>query len=756
VLYPDTNTGAGYEGVTRVVTDGAKAANGTALSITGASYVLLLSRTEKYSQGAAAEWGKELVAADLAALPADYSQLRAGNVATHGDIYGRVGLDLNASEEDRALSNEALIAKQKAQTTPVLALYERVFDAGRYHYLSSSWEESPPDLLGVWTGDIDVGWQGFYHLDANVNLQISSGNIGAMPEAMAGYYYLIWGLRDGQLENARKLLGVRGQLGAGNTPGSQSGLISSIANRYYPYHYVTGEMGWLLYPFWENYLITGDKSFLANDLYPLLVDMGYFYEDFLVEVDTAGRYQQGKYIFAGSISPEAQPNGSGGNSLVNNSTFDIAGAKFCLETLIKASKILGKNIENGSVAKWQAILDMLPTYRINSDGALAEWSWPGLNDGYGHRHSSHLITVWPLKDVTAEKSPEYFAAAKETLRRKDQGSYEGAGHGLLHAALNAAGLNNGASLNSKLLSMLRTDFYYTSLSTAHYANKNTFCTDVANTVPGIMMEMLVKSDGGVSDAGVPVDGIVELLPALPEPLVTGTIYGLKNRNRTATEKLTWDMEEGKLAVTLKSDIAQSLTLIEREGIRDIEVTSGTARIAASPLGGIARVVTLPAGQSVTFAITLDTAAAPPAPPTPSDANITQGKPTTAFSESNPQQAAGMATDGSLETRWTSNQNDNDWLRVDLEGSYDVSKVIIHWEAAYGTGYRIQVSNTGGSGQSEWTTVYEATDNQSTDNEIALTNASGGWRYIRLYGLSRATEWGYSIYEFEAYGTPHAG
>ena len=137
---------------------------------------------------------------------------------------------------------------------------------------------------------------------------------------------------------------------------------------------------WLLYPFWEPYLITGDTNFLLNQLYPLLKDMGNFYEDFFdPNVNT-----NGNYILAGSVSPENQPSNLA-VSLVNNSTFDISGAKFCLTTLIQTCNILG--LEQGpgqGVATWTDILNKLPPYLIggptNSDGALQEWTWPGLND----------------------------------------------------------------------------------------------------------------------------------------------------------------------------------------------------------------------------------------------------------------------------------------------------------------------------------------------------------------------------------------
>jgi hypothetical protein len=586
ISYPPNTHGAGYEGVTRVVLKGGtKSISGDVLTVRDAKSVLLLTRMEKYYGDCENGWEKKTLQQQLKSLTADYGKLLKGQVQTHQAIFDRVNMNLGGPDSDRALSNEDLLDMQKASAVAVPALWERIFDSGRYLYLSSSSDEAAPDLLGLWTGDSNVGWSGYYHLDANVNLQIASGNIGAMPEAMEGYFTLIERLSDGFRTNATKLLGCRGMLGGGNTAGL-NGLISSL-NYYYPYQYVTGEMGWLLYPFWEHYLVTGDKEFVRNRLYPLLKEMGYFYEDFLVNKD-----KNGKYIFAGSISPENQP----GNreitySLVNNSTFDIAGAKFCLETLIEVCNLFGYEQGRGEgVERWTAILDKLPPYLINPDGALQEWSWPGLRENYGHRHSSHLITVWPLNEISGERTPELFQAARIALSKKDQHNYEDAGHGILHAALHAANLNNAQSVNNKLLRLMKTNFFFNSLASAHYSNYRVFCTDVCHTVPAIMMEMLVNSKNDV----------IELLPALPESLSTGSISGLKTRNQVTIDNLSWDMEKKEIVCRLKSNIKQEITLIQRNGIADI---SGNSGIMTSPLGDHARIIHLPKG-TVTLSLRL--------------------------------------------------------------------------------------------------------------------------------------------------------
>ena len=391
-------------------------------------------------------------------------------------------------------------------------------------------------MLGIWTGDCNAGWGGYYHLDANLNLQVSGGNTGAMPEVMEGYFHLneVW--RKDFETNAAKLLGCRGMLACGNTPGLSSGLMASI-NDFYPYHYATGEEAWLLYPFWEHYLITEDQGFLKNRLFPLLKCMGDFYEDFLKYKD-----DEGHYIIAGSVSPENQPSNLR-VSLLNNSAFDLSGARFLLSTLVKVCDLLGEEQGiNGGKVRWQRLLNELPPYRINKDGAIKEWGWPGLEESYNHRHSSHLMMVWPYREFSEDKTPELYKAAHKALQMRDQYNYENAGHGYLHAALIAAGLHDASSLKKKMMTLTQKDFYYNSLSTAHYPNHGTFCTDVCHSVPGVLIEMLV----GSNEEGI------DLLPALVDGIRQGCISGIKTRCGVTIEHLSWNLSQNKVSVTLYS------------------------------------------------------------------------------------------------------------------------------------------------------------------------------------------------------------
>jgi len=103
----------------------------------------------------------------------------------------------------------------------------------------------------------------------------------------------------------------------------------------------------------------------------------------------------------------------------------------------------------------------------------------------------------------------------------------------------------------------------------------------------------------------------------------------------------------------------------------------------------------------------------------------------------------LAVDGNTTTRWSSNPTDSQWLRVDLGSVRTLGRVILQWEAAAGRIYDIQVSNDGNA----WTTVYRELHGDGGTLNLPIY-ASG--RYLRMNGISRATSFGYSIFEFQAY------
>lgn len=128
-------------------------------------------------------------------------------------------------------------------------------------------------------------------------------------------------------------------------------------------------------------------------------------------------------------------------------------------------------------------------------------------------------------------------------------------------------------------------------------------------------------------------------------------------------------------------------------------------------------------------------------------NLALNKPAVATSVENASLAASKAVDGSTSTRWASAASDPQSLTIDLQGTFILSGVKLNWEAAYASDYKIQVSLD----NSTWIDAYSEVNGPGKIETIQFSSPVKG-KYIRMLGTKRKTTYGYSLYEFEVYGS----
>ena len=125
-------------------------------------------------------------------------------------------------------------------------------------------------------------------------------------------------------------------------------------------------------------------------------------------------------------------------------------------------------------------------------------------------------------------------------------------------------------------------------------------------------------------------------------------------------------------------------------------------------------------------------------------NIAFNKVVTASSIENLSYKPENVVDGHLISRWSSEFSDPQWICIDLGNNFLVDRVKLFWEKAFARSYQIQVSTDG----NEWTKVYSTEEGDGETDEIELEPVKT--RYIRMYGLQRISDWGYSLYEFQVF------
>ncbi|MCM3630177.1 discoidin domain-containing protein [Paenibacillus glycanilyticus] len=130
--------------------------------------------------------------------------------------------------------------------------------------------------------------------------------------------------------------------------------------------------------------------------------------------------------------------------------------------------------------------------------------------------------------------------------------------------------------------------------------------------------------------------------------------------------------------------------------------------------------------------------------TNSTVNLALNKPTSTSDK--PNNPGSFAVDGKLDTRWESAFSDPQYIAVNLKSEYKISRVVLNWENAAGKNYSVQVSSDGQT----WDTVYETTRGHEGIDDITFPAVNA--RYVKVVGTERTTNYGYSLWELEVYGT----
>lgn len=559
---------------------GASSVEESTVVITGADEVLvLLDISPLYRAG---QSRMDETKRELSALPDSYEKLLSRHAPVHAKLFNRARLDLGGGA-DHHLTSEQLIAKS-TDAEPSRALIEKQFDAGRYNIISST-GELPPTLQGVWAGTWDPPWAGDYTHNGNVPSAIASMLTGNMPELMLAYTSYIESIVPYLEMNADRIFGARGIVLPSRS--TTNGFNNALAPRFAGAFWVGGA-AWAAHYFYDYYLFTGDRSFLERHALPFMEKAALFFEDYLYEGP------DGKWIFSPTQSPENSPSNTQSQATFN-ATMDVAAAKELLGNLIAASRELGVNAQK--IPVWQGMLEKMPPYLMNEEGAIKEWLTPVLLDNYAHRHASQLYPLLDGMPAEIRESPALQAGFKRLIELKlerhwrdwqQQRGYMS--FGLVQLGQAAAALGKSELAYRALLPLINRYWLHNMASTHNY--RSLFNMDISGGMPAVIIQMLVTSEPGT----------IRLLPARPAAWPSGTVEGVLCRGQVEIRKLAWS--PGAISVTLVSLREQQVTLHAPVGIADASVKGGKGVLGAGSTADV-RTIFLPAGQEVTVELRLD-------------------------------------------------------------------------------------------------------------------------------------------------------
>ena len=128
--------------------------------------------------------------------------------------------------------------------------------------------------------------------------------------------------------------------------------------------------------------------------------------------------------------------------------------------------------------------------------------------------------------------------------------------------------------------------------------------------------------------------------------------------------------------------------------------------------------------------------------------------TPVVAEGNNEGTAGNFCDGNKDSRWQANKTiDNTWFAVDLEGYYNVDKVLVSWEASNATSYSIYTAGLDGVYGSDPIATVSGLENNHAVIKLSK-NLDADARYVKVVvtGWSgNAEAYGISPYELAVFG-----
>lgn len=466
-----------------------------------------------------------------------YDELLRAHLEDYHSLFDRV--KLNIGETVPSIPTDELLHRHKSgERSPYLEML--LYQHGRYLMICASRTQLPAHLQGIWNAFSDSPWScGYWH---NINLQMNYWSVGSanlselfipyinyadsyMPEAQRHADALIAGLYPDRL-----------------SPAGENGWI--IGTGGWPYkiepfkpnsHSGPGTGAFTALLFWDHYDYTRDLSFLRDFGYPMLRSMSVLYTKLLEDVD-------GSYLIKNSASPEQTVDGRYYRTV--GCAFDQQMVYECFKRTIDSARILG--IEDSLTATLEEMLPHLDPVLVGDDGQVKEYREETFYSSIGepeHRHVSHLVGLYP-GTVINEDTPEWMDAARVTLnRRGDKTHCWAAAHRMLLWARTGNGKRAMDLLQSLIVNNVMENLW---------DNHPPFQIDGCFGYTAGVGEMLI---GGY-------DGVVRILPAIPEEWKMGEFSGLVSRGGIVFDCRWQDGVVIYLCATAREDTTVSVRLPE--------------------------------------------------------------------------------------------------------------------------------------------------------------------------------------------------
>jgi alpha-L-fucosidase 2 len=506
------------------------------------------------------------------ATPKSYAELRRNHIVDHQTLFRRVQIDLGTRAEAKSLPTDQRRRSLEAGVSDpgLCALF---FQYGRYLTIAGSRANSPLPLAlqGIWNDGLasNMGWTDDFHLDINTEQNYWLAEVGNLTESQLPLFTLIEQMLKSGRRTARSLYGVQGW-------------VSHVVTNPWDYTAPGWGLGWGIFvtsgiwislQMWEHFRFTQDIEFLRERVYPVLKEAAEFFLAYMVE-----HPKHGWLVTGPSDSPEnafRTPSGvdcseSMGPTCDRVLVYALFG--ICLDIQARLS------IDSSFGTELRRAREKLPPIQIGRYGQLQEWLEDFEEAQPNHRHTSHLIALYPENQISPEKTPALARAARVTLERRiNQPNWEDTEWSRANLVNYYARLWDGEAAHRHLVGLIgkATEDNLLTYSRGGVAGaaQNIFAVDGNTAGAAGLAEMLLQSQGD----------FLHLLPALPAAWPDGRVSGLCARGgfqidmRWRSNRLISAAISSKLGGTCNVRYGRTVLTIRVEQGRRVSLTQKSFR-----------------------------------------------------------------------------------------------------------------------------------------------------------------------------------